>query len=246
MRRIAFTALALAWTGSSLEAADLPAQPVYTRVAPAPVSTWTGFYIGANAGYGWAQGSADLTLSNPFFVFDGTSTGRIGAGGIVGGQIGVNYQKGIGVIGFEIDGQWSGQQNTSTTSCGFLCTVDETTSIISFATARARFGVAFDNVLIFASAGGAWISAKDTATANVFGLSPITVTLTGSKIGWAVGSGAEIGFANNWSAKLEYLFLSADKVTGTTAAPLILGGGTITETASIRDSIVRLGLNYRF
>jgi hypothetical protein len=30
------------------------------------------------------------------------------------------------------------------------------------------------------------------------------------------------------------------------AAPAIFGRGTITETATIRDSIVRLGLNYRF
>jgi outer membrane immunogenic protein len=246
MRRLAFAALALGCTAASVQAADLPARPVYTPVPPAPVSTWTGFYIGANAGYGWAQGSANLTLSNPFFVFNDTSTGRIGSGGIVGGQIGVNYQRGIGVIGFEIDGQWSGQQNTASSLCGFLCTVNETTSITAFATARARFGVAFDNVLLFASAGGAWISAKDTATANIFGFAPITLTLTGSKVGWAVGSGVEIGFADNWSAKLEYLFLSADGVTGSTAAPLILGGGVITETANIRDSIVRLGINYRF
>jgi outer membrane immunogenic protein len=84
------------------------------------------------------------------------------------------------------------------------------------------------------------------ATATAFGFAPISLTITGSKVGWAIAEGIEIGFTNNLSAKLEFLYIATDQVTGTTAAPAIFGGGTITETATIRDSIVRLGLNYRF
>ena len=82
-------------------AADYP--PVYQPVPPiavARVYDWTGIYIGANGGYGWAPASATLSLSNPFFFFNGVSTGWM-AGGIAGGQIGANYQKGIAVIGLE-------------------------------------------------------------------------------------------------------------------------------------------------
>jgi outer membrane immunogenic protein len=208
---------------------------------------WTGIYIGANVGYGRAIGSANLSLTgNPFLTSAVTSTGRVGAGGIAGGQIGFNYQKGIAVVGVEIDGQWSGQENTVTSVCGFLCTVTETTSIEAFGTARLRLGLAFNNVLIFTSAGGAWTSAKDTATANVVGFAPIPLTITGSKVGWAVSAGVEVGFANNFSAKIEYLFIETDQVTGTTQFPALLGGGVVTETANLRDGIVRVGLNYRF
>ena len=47
------------------------------------------------------------------------------------------------VFGGEIDGQWSGQENTFTTPCGATCTATETIkirSIVDRARSR-RFGV---------------------------------------------------------------------------------------------------------
>ena len=89
--RVALMISALIATGVAASAADnLPPPP------PGPVFTWTGFYIGVNGGYGNAA-FEDATVTTS----DGTISrggGGQAKGGIVGGQIGVNYQVGAGVF----------------------------------------------------------------------------------------------------------------------------------------------------
>ncbi len=108
---------------AAVSAADLPARtapPVY--VAPAlPIFSWTGVYVGANAGYGFARSGGDLgptALSVPaaavgtFAVrpangapFLAQSSGHRD-GFVGGGQVGFNYQFGAGsgvVVGVEAD-----------------------------------------------------------------------------------------------------------------------------------------------
>ena len=121
---------------------------------------WTGLYFGANAGYGWGQYSSNMTFTGlqptlpsgtttPFGLgpteLSGTESSRIKRpnGAIAGGQIGFNWQAGMFVFGGEIDGQWSGQENTFTTACGASCTATESIKIRSLVDrARSlRFGV---------------------------------------------------------------------------------------------------------
>ena len=117
MRHVACLAFALGCAISSVQAADLP---VYTPVAPVPVFTWTGFYVGLNAGYGWAHSSATATITNNFFgTFVGTGTDDFN-GGIAGGQVGVNYQTGAAVLGVEVDAQWSGQKKRPPQAADFF------------------------------------------------------------------------------------------------------------------------------
>ena len=80
------TGLAVATAvGTAAHAADLPVR----SAPPAPVFTWTGFYVGVNAGYGWNTNDDDVVIPG---------VGRFEAddeGGFVGGgQIGYNYQIG--------------------------------------------------------------------------------------------------------------------------------------------------------
>ncbi|SDR63847.1 hypothetical protein SAMN05519103_09100 [Rhizobiales bacterium GAS113] len=84
-----------------------PVAPVYIP----PPFTWTGFYVGANAGYGWLNGNnSNNVLPLGAFPVAGsianTSRGS-NSGGFVGGiQGGYNYQFGAGqgfVLGFETD-----------------------------------------------------------------------------------------------------------------------------------------------
>src|SRR5688572_3855514 len=71
---------------------------------PAMMPTWTGFYIGGNAGGGW--GSGDSTFSVPagqFATINNSLSGFVG-----GGQLGYNWQSGPMVYGLETDFQYSG------------------------------------------------------------------------------------------------------------------------------------------
>jgi outer membrane immunogenic protein len=223
------------------------------RPAPAPVIVpppvtynWTGFYIGGNAGYGWARATSTVTFTGGLLGgITGTGADDL-SGGIAGGQIGFNWQAGMAVFGIELDGQWSGQQKTTTVNCGPGCSVSEIVKIKSFATARARFGLAFDSVLAYVTGGGAWTSASDELNATVGGVTANIFTLSSNKAGWTVGGGVEVAFAGNWSAKFEYLYIDTDNITASAAVPAIVGGGTVTETARLRDNIVRVGVNYRF
>src|SRR5262249_9275780 len=120
---------------NSAGAADLPpAEPLPAKapVVVAPAWTWTGCYVGANAGGTRAQNSASLSpggsylsaagaLPPPQLAASGDFSSHIAAlshsydmsnsGWEAGGQIGCNAQWGLVVVGVEGDWQWS---NTST------------------------------------------------------------------------------------------------------------------------------------
>lgn len=224
-------------------AADFPSGPV-----PAVQSfyNWTGFYVGGNGGYGWSSGTSNSVITGGL-LNGATSTGSGNmSGGIAGGQIGFNWQSGSFVFGVEGDYQWSGQKKTKTFGCGIGCTISETSGIDSFGTARARVGAAFDRVLVYATGGAAWTSASDALNASAGGITANLLSASGNKVGWTIGAGLEAALIDNWSAKIEYLYISTSNIGGTGAIPAILGGGTITETAQLKDSIVRFGINYRF
>ena len=96
MRKFTLSLLAVAavFAAGTANAADLP-RKAPPMVVPAPVFTWTGFYLGINGGYGWAS------TKNGFTEFDDAS------GGVFGVQGGFNYQF-VGspiVIGIEADYQ---------------------------------------------------------------------------------------------------------------------------------------------
>ena len=236
MRYIASViAAAATLAASNAYAADMPVKAAQRTIAPA--FSWTGFYAGVNLGYGWARASATSTVTGGTLA-GSTVTGSSNMNGINGGgQVGFNYQTGAIVWGIEADIQASGQRQTTTVGA-----LTEEDRLRAFATVRGRVGVtAWDRGLLYVTGGYAWMDARSTVTSGGVTL----IDLSSNKGGWTVGGGGEWMFAPNWSAKLEYLYMRADNVTGTAALPAPFGG-TITSNARIENNVIRAGLNYHF
>ena len=246
-------------------AADLPVSGPY-RPGPFMVRQpveWTGLYFGANAGYGWGRYSSNVVFTGlqPTLPSGTTTPFGLGAtelsgtripgstgvnGGIAGGQIGFNWQAGMFVFGGEIDGQWSGQESTFSAACGASCTATESVKIRSLATGRGRFGLAFDWIMPYVTGGAALVNGLNNLTMTVAGTTASFAPLSHSTLGWTAGAGVEVALWSNWSAKLEYLYISANGATKIAPIPSVLGLGTVSTPGDYRDNIVRVGFNYRF
>jgi outer membrane immunogenic protein len=249
-RHVLALVVAISSATSAALAADVsppPAPaPVYRPPPVAAAYNWSGFYLGANVGYGSVNWNSSATFNSPFFgVTTATSTGSAN-GVIAGGQLGVNWQMGMYVLGAEGDFQWSNQKSTTTSGCGVGCSLTEVASIDSFGTARLRAGVAYDRVLVYATGGAAWTNTSDNLSATAFGATVPLVNLSASKVGWTVGAGIDFAVLDNVIARAEYLYISTSNVTNTATVSALVGGGTVTETAQLKDSIVRFGLSYKF
>lgn len=207
-------------------AADLPSRkgPVAAPYYP-PVFTWTGFYVGVNAGYAWGQiDSTGLGVLNNGFDDPDGFTG--------GGQIGYNYQIGQWVIGAEADFQGADLKATAfDVASGFRASNE----INWYGTVRARVGYAFDRFLPYVTGGFAYGQVKNKLSGPLFTLSD-----DNTQYGWTLGAGLEYAFTNNLTAKIEYLYVDLDKES------LTVPGGTFTSNVETKFSVVRAGLNYKF
>ena len=83
-------------------------------VAPPPVFSWTGIYIGIGGGTGW--GEVNRTLNQgviaqgggfPGVTFGNTFGSQSLSGGFFGGQLGANWQVGWAVFGIQGDAHWA-------------------------------------------------------------------------------------------------------------------------------------------
>jgi len=168
-------------------AADLPSRkgPVVAPVY-APVFTWTGFYVGANAGYGWGDvnGNGGVAFTNT-----GDLDGFVG-----GGQLGYNYQIGQFVLGLEADIQGA-DLSTGNSLGGVRVKTDY------YGTVRARAGVAFDRFLPYVTGGWAYGNVKTSIPALAFS------TDQSHTSGWALGGGLEYAVTNNLVAGVEYMYV---------------------------------------
>ncbi len=131
IRAVLASAALCAIFGQAGNAADDPGPANPSPLPPpvlAPIYSWTGIYMGINAGYGTAR-----LIESASRGADSLSASESGSGLIAGGQIGANYQSGVFVVGFEVDEQWSNQRSTYNL---FGTTV--TDKVVAFGTARVR------------------------------------------------------------------------------------------------------------
>ena len=199
-------ALAIALLGSvsaTAFAADLPSRkeaPVY--IAPAPVFSWTGFYVGAEFGGQWGKNTGsivDNSTANTLF-----STGSYNTSGVVGGGlVGYNYQINQFVLGVEGDLTGSSNQGRFSTTNAFGFNASQNTQYGFGAGVRGRLGWALDHTLIYATGGWAYETVDQTYNNNYVN-NFIQQKISTDRSGYTVGGGVEYAFNYNWSARLEY------------------------------------------
>ncbi len=230
--------------GSPAHAADLGTRPVYKApppIAPLPLLSWTGCYLGANVGFGWAP----KRWSDDGIEFAShTATGVVG-----GGQIGCDYQSGPWVFGIQGMFDGSGMKGDSHRVLGALGpNVTDETRVPWFATLTGRIGYSVGPMfLVYAKGGAAWV--RDRHDECCLPPAPVVARDDGfarvTRSGWTVGGGLEYMFLPSWSVFLEYDFLGF----GTRSVTFAPTGPTTGPFAyDIRQNVqtVLVGLNYRF
>jgi outer membrane immunogenic protein len=217
-------------------AADLAARP-YTKAPPpmiAAIYDWSGFYIGANGGWGTSRDNR---------TNDTLGLGSYDAGGgVAGGQLGYRWQAGSWVFGLEAQGDWAdldgNTQNLGNPLNHLHSRMD------AFGLFTGQVGYAWNNALFYVKGGAAVTDRKFDFVSNATGIIGATSGFS-TRWGGTAGVGLEYGFAPNWSAAIEYdhIFESRHNVSFITAAgvPLaaIYSSGGDTDLVTVR-------VNYRW
>ena len=212
MKRVALGILLSSIAGAAC-AADLPAPPAapYSKAPPlvSPVTNWSGFYVGAMGGYASENTSDSVGIK----------------GGFGGGTVGYNWQFNNIVAGIEADGAFgsvSASVFETVVINGVTVSGTGTAKVDALATVRGRVGVAFDQVLLYGTAGLALADTK--ASASALG---VTVSDSKTQAGWTAGAGVEWMFLPRWSLKAEYLYRRFDSTTlfGQPTGALALNSG---------------------
>jgi outer membrane immunogenic protein len=212
MRHLLLSTVALAALAGSAFAADLPSRkeaPVY--IAPVPVFSWTGFYVGADIGGAFGQ-------TNLHSDWSGWNSHSLDTSGVMGGgYVGYNYQLNQNfVIGVEGDFQGTSADKTwswvGSNVLGDANVYTVKTQLNWLASVNGRLGVAYDRALFYAIGGAAWAEGKGTLTgAAPSGLFIGSVSSSKTLSGYDVGGGVEYAFTPNWVGRVEYRYYDFGK-----------------------------------
>jgi outer membrane immunogenic protein len=264
MKKLACAIAVAGLTGTPAFAADMavkgpPAPP------PVPAFNWTGFYIGINGGGAWGNNNvATFGPGNSAAVtyFTGEAVvspiGSKPSGGLVGGQIGYNWQwVPQWVLGIETDLDWADIQNSgsfTTHAPGFATFITSAEQkLTAIGTVRARIGFVFaDRALFYATGGLAYGDTKNNTSIITPGFcGPAGLCAAASsnewRTGWTAGGGIEWAFGPPWTLKVEYLHYdlgshSQNQFDPNDVPPIPV----FTSTTTFRGDIVRAGINYKF
>jgi outer membrane immunogenic protein len=233
--------VALLGVAAPASAADLAARP-YTKAPPpvvAPIYDWTGFYIGANGGWGQSRNCVDFVGVAGTIIADGC---RDRSGGVVGGQIGYRWQWGGGwVVGLEAQGDWADLSNTRLSIINPAFSTRVKTDGIGLFTGQV--GYAWNASLFYVKGGGAVTSNRFSILDTLSGIELASASNT--RWGGTVGVGWEYGFAPNWSAGIEYdhLFMGNSNNSFSVVNPIVAGA---LNRISQDVDMVTVRVNYRF
>lgn len=240
MKKTLIIAAALVGFALPAFAADM-ARPVYKAapVAAAPIHNWSGFYLGGTIGLN----STKSVFTDPYgYITYAPGITNKDLAWNIGATLGYNWQVQSFVFGIEGDWSWT---NFEKTSLGYTSPSTIQSQWDWFSTVRVRAGYAIDNILLYVTGGAAFVKNNHQAQylyapyfcgqSGGYWSCP-----SGTETGFVVGAGIEAIVAQNWSLKLEYLYLDMPTITTTDT---VYG---IPYSWNDDAHVVRLGLNYRF
>ena len=242
MKKFLLGTLGLLAMAAPAVAADLPVKAP-PPVIP-PMFNWSGFYIGADGGWGRADDCWNVAVPVGGLVFAPLIDGcHDRSGGVVGGQIGYRWQQPGShfVWGLEAQGDWANLRSSRVSL--FDPTLTLGTKLDAVGLFTSQLGFAWDTWLWYWKGGFAVTDNNFSITDNLTGAS---VSASSTRWGGVVGTGFEYAFAPNWSVGFEYdhLFLDAkDTVFPGLVSPLL--AGAIVHTSQDVD-MVTVRFNYRF
>lgn len=267
MRRIItalITTAAVVGFDLAASAADLPVKAPYFAPAPA-LYNWTGWYVGANAGYSWGQSSIDYAQDAglifgvpPFATGGGFSTSAHPDSFIGGGQLGFNYQAGMWVFGLETDIAWRNRTDSFVANLNpginnDILTLSDQQKWVG--TTRGRVGLTpttMSNWLFYATGGLAYGGFGHSVTqfCNVGCTQTRILSDSTTRTGWTVGGGVEVGLTSNWTLGVEYLYMDFGTDTLSSPATGVFGPTTTFSATTVsfhdKSQVARLKLNYKF
>jgi outer membrane immunogenic protein len=226
--------------GAPASAADMAVKARPPAPVLAPIYDWTGFYIGANGGWGQSRNCWDFV--DPFGVAF-TEGCHERSGGLVGGQIGYRWQAGTWVFGLEAQGDWADLSHTRVSL--FDPTLSLRTKTDGIGLFTGQIGYAWNQALLYVKGGAAVTSNRFSVLDNLnFGAELASASST--RWGGVVGVGFEYGFAPNWSVGVEYdhLFMGDANNSFTNLTPL--NAALVNSRVSQDVDMVTLRINYRF
>jgi outer membrane immunogenic protein len=228
---------------------------------PAPVYSWTGFYIGLDSGGAWARQSvSDVACSTCNTIPEsGTLTGSAFIGGFYAGY---NFMIApTWLVGIEGDWSWTRLSDATTapqiTPAG---AVGNPPAINAWsgdtkwlASLRGRVGITpFPTTLLYVTGGVAW-NRTDYSAQDIFG--PLgcangncaLTSLSQTKSGYVIGAGADWApWSNNWLLRAEYLYYG---FSGATSTVTLVGFPTLPVTfnwGNLSIQELRFGAAYKF
>jgi len=241
MRKLLLATSVLIVLADPAISADMRA-PVYKAPPPvAPAWSWTGCYVGVQAG-GLRAKSTEWIVRTPGNIFFGRSLGGHDVNGWVGGgQAGCNYQFAGGLV-IGIQGDYAAANAENSHDSALETGVAYHSRVRSLASVTGRVGYAWNRFLGYVRGGGAWERDDYWATTVILGTA---YTARETRPGWTVGIGGEYAFTDFLSAFVEYGHYDLGTRT-ISFTPQVAGLGPAFADIKETKGVVRAGINFRF
>ena len=249
MRRIVVGLLGAVAMSVSAYAADMP-----VKARPAPVATaynWSGCYVGAYAGGGWASNSATSRDINGYNALGDTWSYKPNGSVIAGGTLGCNYTVAPNwILGIEGEAGYMRVRGAAFDPLSPFIPLDtEALTRVGdwYGVVAGRLGYSWANWLLYGKAGVAFANVEyGVNDTNPAGGNTIFTRKSNTQAALAIGGGLEYGLTKNWTVKGEYLYVDF-RASDTTCGAATVGGGTFCWSNSFRGvHTAKLGINYFF